>query len=1733
MKSYHPVAPALFPGSGEKCQTPNFSFKGKHLKSLLFVALFCCTSLLQAQSTFRLSYDIASFDLAGGMVESPTGDFVFAGTNATFIPLYGNVTKVGPTGTVIWSKAYAGGIATDFWDLKKVSTGGYIMAGSSSGSGAILVRIDDNGNLLWAKRYSLPNRPADDASNEYAQSVMETSDGGFLVGGGVDYFWDGVSGNTVDTTSAFGFKVNSAGVLQWSRVWTIATANPDEHYINDVAESSNGYFFVGESSEGSGTLNSDGDYPRNALLIKTDFSGNLIYSNRWGTGNANSEGINCALRVSTGDILLGGYDNSDAFLFRISGTAASATTGTFNIRMLGASFPPDLYVIQDIMQNSDGNYSVIGWRLTGLVPTFYSSLFKFNAASETLMLGKGYPPVGLSSILPEGGLAADQGYYMVMTDQQMTGFNYSMIRTDANGDLNDPDAGCAPTNIAPALSSYDPSYVALAPGVFNLAAENTFTPVVTNLTPVKTEHCLTVVCTPPATPTAGATSLTICNGQSTNLTASGGSNVTYEWFTVPTGGTAFATGTPVTVSPTTTTTYYVQSNDNTNPGCVSARASVTITVVQPPNAGTNGTASFCSNSASANLFSSLGGTPQAGGTWTGPSALGGGSLGTYNPATCAPGVYTYTVTGTAPCANASATVTVTENTAPNAGTNGSITLCSNGAAVNLFSSLGGTPSGGGTWTGPSALTGGSLGTFTPGTNTAGTYTYTVAGTAPCANATATVTVTVNTAANAGSNGTATFCSNGAAANLFSSLGGTPQAGGTWTGPSALTGGSLGTFTPGTNTAGTYTYTVTGTAPCTNATATVTVTVNTAPNAGTNGTAAFCSTSASANLFSSLGGTPSAGGTWTGPSALGGGSLGTYNPATCAPGTYTYTVTGTAPCANATATVTVTENTAPNAGTNGTATFCSNSASANLFSSLGGTPSAGGTWTGPSALGGGSLGTYNPATCAPGTYTYTVTGTAPCTNATATVTVTENTAPNAGTNGSVTVCSNGSAVNLFSSLGGTPSAGGTWSGPSALTGGSLGTFTPGTNTAGTYTYTVTGTAPCANATATVTVTINTAPNAGTNGTASVCSNGSAINLFSSLGGTPSGSGTWSGPSALTGGSLGTFTPGTNTAGTYTYTVTGTAPCANATATVTVTVNNAPASPTVTPTTDTICQGQSTTINASGTGGATFNVYDAASSGTLLGTTPLTVSPTSTTTYYVEAVSTAGCINSGGTVATTITVLPVADPSWTSPGATCIPAGPINLDALVTGTSGGTWSGTGVTGSTFDPTGLGGQTINITYSVGTAPCVQTSTQSISVQSVITASWTSPGTMCESDGMVNLNSLITGTAGGTWSGTGVTGNSFDPTGLSGTVSITYTVGVSPCQDAVTQDIIVNSSPLDPTVAATDTSICAGESVTITASGSGGGVTYNVYDAAAGGNLLGTTPLTLTPGAGTYTYYVEAENSNGCINLGGRDDITIVVNALPVADAGTDQQICPGDAATLTATGGGNYLWSTTETTASISVSPASTQTYSVLVTNTAGCTDTDSVTVTIYNAGALNANDDSTSVETTLTVTVDAAANDGGTINTVTILSGPSNGTANVSGTNVTYDPNNGYIGNDTIVYTICDAFCSTYCDTAIIVIRVTEEIVIDIPDGFSPNGDGINDEFVIPGLSKYPENELWIYNRWGELIFHAKPYNNDWGGETNNPKRVVSGDEVIDGTYFYILKLTPSEEALRGSLELRRQ
>ena len=96
-----------------------------------------------------------------------------------------------------------------------------------------------------------------------------------------------------------------------------------------------------------------------------------------------------------------------------------------------------------------------------------------------------------------------------------------------------------------------------------------------------------------------------------------------------------------------------------------------------------------------------------------------------------------------------------------------------------------------------------------------------------------------------------------------------------------------------------------------------------------------------------------------------------------------------------------------------------------------------------------------------------------------------------------------------------------------------------------------------------------------------------------------------------------------------------------------------------------------------------------------------------------------------------------------------------------------------------------------------------------------------------------------------------------------------------------------------------------------------------------------------------------------------------------------------------------------------------------------------------------------------------------------------------------------------------------------IILSEPFELAMPTGYSPNGDGANDYFVVKGIEAFPDNEIQVYNRWGNIVYKESGYQNRWNG-TN-----TGGDELPDGTYFVVLVLNGIDiEPLSGYVDLRR-
>lgn len=192
--------------------------------------------------------------------------------------------------------------------------------------------------------------------------------------------------------------------------------------------------------------------------------------------------------------------------------------------------------------------------------------------------------------------------------------------------------------------------------------------------------------------------------------------------------------------------------------------------------------------------------------------------------------------------------------------------------------------------------------------------------------------------------------------------------------------------------------------------------------------------------------------------------------------------------------------------------------------------------------------------------------------------------------------------------------------------------------------------------------------------------------------------------------------------------------------------------------------------------------------------------------------------------------------------------------------------------------------------------------------------------------------------WSTGAITANAT----VSPTTSTSYTVTVTGANGCTATDVVVVSvsSTIVAQAAATTPALCPGSSTELsaTASGGSGNFTYT-WSSIPTGFVSNQRAPTVTPSISTI-YVVTVSDGQAMATA----SISITVHPAPVANAGQDVSITTGQSATLTATGGASFLWSTGGNRASISVSPSSNTTYTVTVTDANGCTASDAVTVKV---------------------------------------------------------------------------------------------------------------------------------------------------------------------------------------------
>ena len=1121
------------------------------------------------------------------------------------------------------------------------------------------------------------------------------------------------------------------------------------------------------------------------------------------------------------------------------------------------------------------------------------------------------------------------------------------------------------------------------------------------------------------------------------------------------------------------------------------------------------------------------------------------------------------------CVSNAIPVTVNIDTPVNAGTPAILELCNDNlppSDFNLFDELGGTKDVTGSWSGPLTTSNGHLGSVNISTlTTAGNYvfTYTVPSTGVCPNAVSTVTIRVYQTFSSGTAiSPASFCESTAPAafDLFSLLA-NEDPNGLWTqgisssDPVVTSSVNLTSLIPGT-----YNFTYTQNLapnPCPDVSTTVQVIILQNPNAGNAVNQIFCENDLASNspfnLFDALDGSQDDNlGTWRDASNTIISNVLDLNSLTVTGSPYSYNYTIDNGTCSDTETITITIDDAPESGTaNAPISFCEDVAPAsyNLFDLLTGEDQTGTWFSGTNNLGAAVSNPIDLSGLSPGDYNFTfdVNAIGSCDDVLVTVTITINPLPITGTPMAAVYCENDLASNspldLFGQLTG-EDAGGTWTDDNAtgaLTGSdvNLNALTIGSYN---FTYTITDINGCTNSSIVV-VTIEDAPESGTaNAPIEFCLSSitpsQTVNLFDLLTGEDQ-TGVWNDDNA-SGGLAGNLVAINGLpAGTYnfTYDVNAIGSCDDVLVTVSIIINDTP-SPTASAS-QAFCD-TATVSNLAATG-TSIKWYDNPNGGVALTGTLALVNGG---TYYATQTDAAtGCESS---VRALVTAIIYQSPKSGNPNpiSVCNTNTAADLFTALDGTqdAGGIWQDTNstgaLTGGSFNASAVTPGTYQFTYFVtASAPCIDASTIiTVTVEPPLNAGTDNTLNACSNSGTTDLFTLIgSADSGGTWSpamasGTGVFNPLVDASG-------TYVYTLSNACGIATSEVIVTVTQAPNAGTDNTTTICRvdGQVDLFTLLGT---------SAQTGGTwspLLTSGTSIFDPNfdtSGIYTYTVTA--TSPC-SPDASANITVTVNDSPqIVVLDNSPTFCTVDNPTvanlsisISPTGTVNW-YADAALTIPVNLTDAliGGEDYFATQTTSSGCESSQSVQITV----AIN----DTPTPTLIDASLKYCINDNPTINTLSSNIVEKNATlSNIlwydAATNGNAISSSTELTNLATYYaTLIDA--TTGCESSVrlaVVADLTACGVLVIPDGFSPNGDNVNDTFDVDNLDiLYPNFEMEIYNRYGSIVYKGNASTPRFNGKSNQPRSIGSGDLPV-GVYFYIFNFNDdSTKPKQGRLYLSR-
>lgn len=367
-----------------------------------------------------------------------------------------------------------------------------------------------------------------------------------------------------------------------------------------------------------------------------------------------------------------------------------------------------------------------------------------------------------------------------------------------------------------------------------------------------------------------------------------------------------------------------------------------------------------------------------------------------------------------------------------------------------------------------------------------------------------------------------------------------------------------------------------------------------------------------------------------------------------------------------------------------------------------------------------------------------------------------------------------------------------------------------------------------------------------------------------------------------------------------------------------------------------------------------------------------------------------------------------------------------------------------------------------------------------------------------------------GVTWTAIGNTGMSQSWSNPADTTWYHAIVMSGVCTPDTTMDVAIITYP-KPVASFTLDTVCLGTITTFTNTTtiSSGGIQLTTWSFGDNDNSVATSTTHEYMTADTFGVVMISMSNLGCSD-------TAVAGAIvhPLPDAsitlGGLQSLCSGDSVQLSVASFPQnwYDWNNGDSTSTIFAD--TTWNYVIQVTDTVtGCMAWDSVMITVLPRPIANAGPD-TAVSAGSSVVLQGS---GGTmwnwVPTVA-LDDPNSATPTVTPVySVTY------------TLTVTDASGCT--DTDAVVVTLDKDLTLIISNVITANGDGFNDVWNVQNIEFYPNNHVTIYNRFGMEVYEAEGYNNSWDGTYN-------GEQLPDGTYYYVLEFPDEEVTYNGAVTI---